>query len=170
MTGFIYFLQAQTPDEPVKIGFTKNNPYRRAQNLQTGCPWPIKFLGCISGTVEQEKQIHVLLASWRTRGEWFEASPIVMAAIDVAMRSDKRVIHGTPQIKYDHPLCRYRAKHGLTLEAVARKAGITKTSLSRFESGKQMPNRKSIEAIVRATSLSPFDLRPDLVALSEVTP
>lgn len=163
MTSYIYFIQAQG-DGPIKIGVTQFNPLRRMVKIQSDCPWPVELLGTIVGTVAQEKRIHMLLACYRTQGEWFSPHPIVLAAIGEAIRvgvpAEFKKRRGA---KHDHPLCLYRAAHNLTVHDIAARTGLTACTISRFETRKNKPNGESLKALIRATGLTVIDLRPDLV-------
>lgn len=97
--SFIYFLQADVENGPIKIGFTTRDPMKRKGDLQVGCPWPIKVIGVIEGTHSQEQQIHFVLDCWRTRGEWFTPHPIVCAAVNEALACGRRV--AIPSIEED---------------------------------------------------------------------
>lgn len=50
-----------------------------------------------------------------------------------------------------HPLRAYREKHGLALEALARRVGRTRQSMSRIERGKQKPSLDLIDRLVSET-------------------
>ncbi len=50
-----------------------------------------------------------------------------------------------------HPLAAYRAKCGLTQQQFASLAGITKSQVSKVESGQVTPRPASLEKIVKAT-------------------
>lgn len=171
--SYIYFIQAHGKG-PIKIGTTGDDPRKRMVKIQSDCPWPVRLLGAIKGSVVQEKQIHLVLARWRTQGEWFEPHPIVLAAIDEAMICGERIApirnpNGGRRAKYDHPLCHYRAKHDLSLQDIADRTGLTRSSLSRFERWSHKPNQESLKAIIEATGLSLFELRPDMAKLAEVS-
>ncbi len=83
----VYFIHADE-DGPIKIGFTSDDPMRRLSQLQTGNAATLKLLGSIKGTSAREKQFHSELSEWRLQGEWFEASPTVVGAIQEAMASE----------------------------------------------------------------------------------
>jgi len=51
----------------------------------------------------------------------------------------------------EHPLTRYRRENDLTLEDIARRLGVTKGVVSRWESKKVLPRRNSLSMIERAT-------------------
>lgn len=166
--SYIYFIRADIKNGPIKIGFTTGDPRRRKSELQIGCPWPIKILGAIKGSAAQEKQIHLVLARWRTQGEWFEPHRIVRAAVKEALKCGEKIeIRKARAAKYDHPLCRYREKHGLSLKDIASRTGLGDTSLSHIESRQRLPSAKAARAIIEATDLTLSDLRPDIARLLE---
>lgn len=50
-----------------------------------------------------------------------------------------------------HPLRTYRKDKGISLEAIAAKAKVTRTSLSRIERGLQTPSLDLVGRIITAT-------------------
>lgn len=168
MTSYIYFIQAHG-DGPIKIGVTGDNPCRRMVKIQSDCPWPVKLLGAISGSVSQEKQIHLVLSRFRTQGEWFEAHPIVLAAVREALRVGERLSQEPERAirapKYDHPLCRYRSEKGLTLKDIAREVEVSHASLSRIESGGAKPSWELACRLSKFTGIHIRELRPDTYSM-----
>jgi DNA-binding XRE family transcriptional regulator len=162
MTSYVYFIQAKG-DGPIKIGFTADDPRKRMVKIQSDCPWPVSLIGTIEGSVSLEKQIHLLLARWRTQGEWFQPHPIVLAAVQEALRVGRKpTVQVQPrEPKYQHPLCRYRADNNLTLKVVADRVGITHASLSRIESGRQLPSWDLACRLAKATGLHVKAFRPE---------
>lgn len=75
--GFIYFLSANFPDYPIKIGFSSHAVMRMSQ-LQTYCPYTIIILGMMSGTTRDERALHRRFARYHIRGEWFERAERLM--------------------------------------------------------------------------------------------
>jgi len=74
--GLIYFAEAIGADR-IKIGFTSRNSARaRVSSLQTGCPFPIRLLGHIVGTMATETHLHDKFGSFRVmpNAEWFHAT------------------------------------------------------------------------------------------------
>lgn len=165
--GYIYFIQSKG-DGPIKIGFTGDDPRKRMVKIQSDCPWPVDLLGAIKGTIAQEKRIHLVLAPFRTQGEWFEATPIVLAAVAEALRVGETIAAPRKRraAKYEHPLCLYRAANGLTLYDIAERTGLSPVTICRFEKGSHKPNEDSLRKLIRATGLSLMDLRPDLAKLA----
>lgn len=162
MTSYIYFIQAKG-DGPIKIGTTADNPRRRMVKIQSDCPWPVKLIGSIEGTVSQEKQIHLLLARYRTQGEWFEPQPIVLAAIGEALRVGRQIeVARVPKKpKHAHALCKFRSENNLTLRKMADRVGVTYASLSRIEGGRQLPSWALACRLAQATGLHVRDFRPE---------
>ena len=66
--GFIYFIALR--DEFVKIGYS-TTPLKRFSSLQVGCPYPLKLVGLIPGTKEEEAEVQEMFSSWHVRGEWY---------------------------------------------------------------------------------------------------
>jgi transcriptional regulator with XRE-family HTH domain len=52
----------------------------------------------------------------------------------------------------EHPLQKFRGRAGLTVEALARQLGISKSSLSRIENGKQNPSLSLLRRINKITA------------------
>lgn len=159
--SYIYFIQAQD-NGPIKIGFTAHNPRKRMVKIQSDCPWPVSLLGAIEGTVSQEKQIHLVLARWRTQGEWFEPSPIVVAAVNLAIEIgvpapfDERETEEVDESA--HPLRRWRFAHNVTQEKLAELLDTIHVNVSRWERGMFVPKRKYWRAIEARTGVTPAEL------------
>ncbi|MFE5523459.1 GIY-YIG nuclease family protein [Streptomyces virginiae] len=97
----------------VKIG-TAANPNSRLATLQTGQPAPLSLLWTCEGDRALEKAVHVRLAAYRTRGEWFDLTALgdpvdaVRAAVKAvhadaraAARSAKRAAARREQLDAD---------------------------------------------------------------------
>lgn len=70
---FVYFIQCNGRQGPIKIGRASNPPARR-DDLQTSNPYPLVLLGYISGGARTEKALHKEFDEVRVRGEWFRWS------------------------------------------------------------------------------------------------
>lgn len=70
MSGAIYFIACE-PLEAVKIGFTKWSPVDRLRAFQTGCPAPLKLLGWVPGSMDEEQRLHRAFHALHITGEWF---------------------------------------------------------------------------------------------------
>jgi hypothetical protein len=70
--GLIYFVEADGSGL-IKIGYTDDNhdPRSRLKQLETGCPFPLKLLGCVRGDRRKEGTLHRQFASYRSHLEWF---------------------------------------------------------------------------------------------------
>jgi len=51
----------------------------------------------------------------------------------------------------EHPLRVYRKRNGVSLEDLAAKTGMSKSSLSRFENGLRTPSIDDVASILKAT-------------------
>jgi hypothetical protein len=155
MTSYIYFIQAQDAG-PIKIGSTGDNPRKRMVKIQSDCPWPVKLLGAIEGTVSQEKQIHLVLSRYKTQGEWFEADPVVLAAVATALECGVPAAFDEPVIEIDeaaHPLRKWREERKLTQTAAGKLLGTSHVCFSRWERGAYMPHRRFWDVIERKTGI-----------------
>lgn len=79
MAGFIY---AIGNDERVKIGYSAD-PIRRFSKLQTDSAVRCELIGMVAGTVEQERELHQLLAAYRIHREWFRREGVVAALCEM---------------------------------------------------------------------------------------
>lgn len=80
----VYFLEA-TCCRAIKIGYTSGPVEDRIRQLQTAHPAPLRLLGCVEGdddgSLALEGHLHITLGAWRLTGEWFRASPEVLACL-----------------------------------------------------------------------------------------
>jgi hypothetical protein len=77
----LYFIQAEGVGH-IKIGFTADDDAAaRLATLQTGSPVPLKLLGTVPGTMDDEKNLHRRFASSKVHGEWFKPVPDLVAII-----------------------------------------------------------------------------------------
>lgn len=77
----IYFFQAEGVGH-IKIGFTDGTDASfRLADLQTGSPVPLRLLGTMPGTADDEKNLHRRFAAHRVHGEWFLPVPDLLALI-----------------------------------------------------------------------------------------
>jgi hypothetical protein len=154
--SYIYFIQAHG-DGPIKIGFTASNPRRRMVEIQVSCPWPIKLLGAIEGTVSQEKQIHLVLGRFKTSGEWFEPHPIVIAAVKTAMECGVPAPENiSPAVDPDsHPLRLWRHSQTprKTLVELANDMGVTPGHISAIENWNNKPSFRLYTRLYRVTGI-----------------
>lgn len=61
-----------------------------------------------------------------------------------------------------HPLTEYRARERLTKAALAKMLGVSKATMTKWESGTRSINVKRLPSIVAKTGIPAVDLRPDL--------
>lgn len=71
--SYIYIITCEGSNR-IKIGFSIN-PYKRVYELQTGAPGPLTVFATWLGDIQDEQQIHRLLAAHRKHLEWFELHP-----------------------------------------------------------------------------------------------
>ena len=76
----IYFIRSGKK-VPIKIGYTDGDADQRLASLQTGNPFELNLLGCISGDMERERLIHKKFEDYRVRGEWFRATSELLSLI-----------------------------------------------------------------------------------------
>ena len=88
----IYFIQAGN-DGPIKIGYAQNSSARRRE-LQTGNHEELNLITEIPGGKDREDTIHNDLRSYRYRGEWFRATPEVLAYIGKVAQVEYEPING----------------------------------------------------------------------------
>lgn len=73
--GHIYFAEAVGTGR-IKIGWTKKDPEVRLYGMRTDCPFAVRLLGTIRGTLQDERALHEQFAATRVdpSKEWFFAS------------------------------------------------------------------------------------------------
>jgi hypothetical protein len=78
----LYFISSESPDYPVKIGYTAADPKHRARELQTASPERLIVLAACDGERKHEIELHEEFAADRLIGEWFKRTPRLMDAIE----------------------------------------------------------------------------------------
>lgn len=99
----VYFIQGEDGG-PIKIGRT-DDLAKRIVGLETSRPDRLVTLGTFPGTLRDESEIHQRFADIRERGEWFQATPELLAfikektgnAVTVTKRDIKQNVTVTPQ-------------------------------------------------------------------------
>jgi transcriptional regulator with XRE-family HTH domain len=61
-----------------------------------------------------------------------------------------------------HPLTQFRENHGLTKTELARRIGVSKTTVMRWEKGSRNVELDLLQRVSKATGISARLLRPDL--------
>lgn len=56
-----------------KLGYS-TRPKARLKELQTSSPYTLQTVALRAGTQAEERQLHIILAAHRLKGEWFEQS------------------------------------------------------------------------------------------------
>lgn len=73
----IYFIQANRPDGPVKIGYTGRRAEDRLAEGQTFSAEKLEVLIESYGTYEHEAKLHRIFAPYHIRGEWYHPGPLL---------------------------------------------------------------------------------------------
>lgn len=81
--SYVYFVQAME-SRRIKIGFSAKPQYRLL-DISTYCPEPVKMLGTMPGTSQDERTIHKKFAAHRVIGEWFRDAPEILEFIAIAV-------------------------------------------------------------------------------------
>lgn len=149
MTGFVY---AIGDAERVKIGYSAN-PSQRFSKLQTDSAVRCEIIGTVLATMNQERELHRLLAAYRLHREWFRREGAVAAFCDaIAGRGVPAARHKiSARNGVRHPLRAYRVEQQISLQALADAVGVTKPTMSRIERGKQKPSLDLIDRLVSET-------------------
>lgn len=88
----IYFVEAPSTSL-IKIGTTRYIG-SRIRALQSASPVKLRFLGCMAGTVNAERELHERFARHRKHGEWFSASAELRRFINAALASRGLPVNG----------------------------------------------------------------------------
>lgn len=94
--GFVYFVRADAPGFPIKIGVTKDVE-KRLSAIRSGCPYDARLIGFywVHDPYQEEAGLHEKYAEHRLRGEWFESNHDLLEAIAfVRIAKAMHVPHG----------------------------------------------------------------------------
>jgi hypothetical protein len=81
--SYVYFIRAGG-DGPIKIGTTAGSPHGRLRAMQTANAETLVLLAAVPGDVGLERKLHERFAALRMRGEWFRATPELLAFVEGA--------------------------------------------------------------------------------------
>ena len=126
MSGYVYLIVSSSGF--FKVGFTKNDPRRRVSMLRTGSSDELELVGVAAGSIEDERELHRLLAPWRVTREWYASCPAIEYLSEVVMP----IAEGRTG---RHPLAIARRQCGLTQAALAAKIGVDRVTVARIEIG-----------------------------------
>lgn len=77
--GWVYFVSpyagaVQSPPDPIKVGFTHRDPFKRLPEIETMSPRRLELIDAIYCPFpeELEKFVHEQLDRFRLHGEWFD--------------------------------------------------------------------------------------------------
>lgn len=88
MDGYVYYVGTTSPDDPIKIGFSKN-PWSRLNDLRVTNP-QLQILATERGTMQAEKDRHSEFMAENIEGEWFNRSESLQSLIaELSNRIDK---------------------------------------------------------------------------------
>lgn len=148
---FVYFAQCGK-DGPIKIGVS-GHPLARVADIQGGNPETVTLLATIVGSALDERRIHRQFESTRIRGEWFAASPELIAFIAALASpapkpkprrggSGRRIVLSQPnsdsiQVRMISAAMETR---GVSILDLSRLAGVHPTLISRYLSPR--PDRR----------------------------
>jgi len=77
----LYLIQQGT-DGPFKIGYTASSSERRMYALQTGNPIPLRLIGTLEGSLQDESGLHQQFEHVRLHNEWFKPVPEILAVFE----------------------------------------------------------------------------------------
>lgn len=129
----IYFLRH---GNNVKIGHTAKIA-TRMQTLQKQYPGAV-LIKSITGSVAKEKSLHRLYSAHRKHGEWFDAVPALLSAIDaVPWSADTPANFPATDIllSIGRSIRTQRIKYNLTQSELAAKAGVSLSGVRHLEAG-----------------------------------
>jgi len=70
--GYVYFITDEKKSG-IKIGYTKNNVYKRLKQLQTGNSNKLILLYYIKGSMDKEKSLHNYFSNdYNILNEWYD--------------------------------------------------------------------------------------------------
>ena len=107
----VYFFG--TDLDRVKIGRCSSNFYHRRNQIQNGCPDPIKLLGIIQGNDASEvntleTELHQRFKEFQTSGEWFKLVPEISAFIEDFAEPGEDILDEDHRLHRAHHNERYR--------------------------------------------------------------
>jgi hypothetical protein len=122
MSETIYFIQGENSGA-IKIGYSSKVGARLAA-MRTASAEPLRLLGCAPGGRLLERQLHREFADARSRGEWFCATPELIARISsLCTEADIAREVGAPS---DDPHTKLAQRWiGLIEEGAMRQGGCT---------------------------------------------
>lgn len=150
---FIYFVRAGENGR-VKIGRTGHVP-RRLAKMQTDSGEKLNLLGVIVGSAAVERDLHDKLSEFRAQGEWFDAAPELLAAIEdeiaisapVSLTAFRPKRQREPRTKLDA----YLLAHGLRDHEFAERIGTSRPHVTFLRNGQRQPSLAIVGRILKAT-------------------
>ena len=157
----------------IKIGYTSTELSLRKAALQTGSESEIWAMGVLLFDEEnearrEEKRIHEQFGGFRSRGEWFYATPRIIKYIEdyavqyterftenVPLTSDIEIVEseGPPTrseeaIAFGNWLKECRVRNNMTPDDVAKRVGCTKGYIRHIQNGWGMPGKELHDKLI----------------------
>ena len=142
----IYFIQCGH-DGPIKIGHTNSDLGGRLSMLQVGCPWPLRVIGTMPGTMIEEAQLQRSFGHLHMRGEWYHPASQLLLFIEArsAPAPTAEIVEFEPaEINGEHwpdILAEVLRLRGWSQHQLARELGIQQPVVSRWMTGKCKPTQ-----------------------------
>jgi Meiotically up-regulated gene 113 len=132
-SGSIYILQVENKG-PIKVGFTQNDPAKRALAIQQASPYELSLLATFPASASEELELHRKLEPHRLRNEWYRPSEEVVSTLAACCPSlrEKGPVHREPSVE------RCMSIFG-GLDGVAKICGITISAVCHWR--KSIPGR-----------------------------
>jgi hypothetical protein len=144
--GFLYVIDS---GDVVKVGFARD-PYRRLMQINRGFHKSGVLVGFVRCTLDQERELHTVMGSYRVKGEWY---PKDCKPVQYLLKHIARPKSATG----DNPCELAKKICGGTL-ALAQAIGVSHQAVAQW---KYIPAERVL-AVERLTGVSRHDLRPDL--------
>ena len=177
-TRCIYIIKAESG--PVKIGIAGNVRTRLGQ-LQNASAYPLEviYAAQVGRDAEPlERRVHRVLEAERMAGEWFNVMPelairTVLTAADemgltLADIDGPATVPNTKPDKHMTPvLCKAaRAMAGVSQQALANSAKVSKATVAAFEAGKRTPYDWTLAALQSTLEGRGVQFTPDGVQMA----
>jgi transcriptional regulator with XRE-family HTH domain len=157
----VYFIKC---NDLIKIGYTKyKDASSRMSQLTRIHPGEYSVLGFIVGaSTVDERRYHSMFAQYRVEGEWFtlceaileEAAKHPYDAESNREQTRRAILISAVALN----MKRYRKRLGFTMQELADKAEMQRSTISSFESGIRDPSLNAIERMAEALNVEPWKM------------
>lgn len=151
MTGYVYVVR--TASGRYKIGYSET-PIFRTEAICRTAGEDAEALGAVPATIDQERELHRLLAPWRLYGEWYSYCPAMQPLLDG--------LRPMPRGAVLEALRQYRSENGISLDALGASLKLHKTTISRWERGTLPITARWAIEVEKVTGVPRASLRPDI--------